>query len=586
MGRFFFLSFFLLIGKGDFMKRFARVCLAFQVAFNLLIFQLAPVAHAEELTEVTVTEAPVSQYATAPVDTDVLAGGVYHKINNPSMAFSTVTQYAWFTHLGFYFKNEKLTYIKESTNFYGYDDYTYVQSYVLSKDVANLVFYVQREENEGFFGCFDVYYCEDGIVKKQPGYMKVSKPYGIECPMYTNVPVFTSLDAGEYFYKNKKLRSEDDLVTKYLPEGYSYNETLGLKLGSSSAEVGAYDENIGYPINFDYKGNLLSMNTARSSTWDFYKDANGNAITRSAEEEKYNIEIFLNFDMKNDFVNFFVNGFTAEGEELQMPARALFYYDGAANSCSCVYENWAETLLRGINYFKDKGKLTLRDADDADEFATLIFYSRNLNVWARYYYFDDAGEKHFGDWVKWSKEGLSVVHEDTSSGTESTVEDAVPFGPEYKSSFLEKEQGYDADEQKITIDGITINVSPYFESQEDDPEYYPTSTDSPSGDDDTGSSGGSGSSSSEGSGSGSGIFSQIGEILGNLIGGIVELFVGLLKAISNSIYKITKSIGDFLSSISNVGDIFGTVFGWLPGEIVALLSLAILACIVCRVLGR
>lgn len=559
------------------MKRLARACLAFLVAFSLVIFQLTPVAHAEEMTATTVTEPPVSQYASAPVDTDPLVTGLIKPDGTYFKGINTVTQYNWWGDCiacdadGVF----SMSYLIEK-GYTNVDDYTPVwfASHLL-KTANDFVFIVPNEDP--LVNGFTTYSCDNGKVSGG-----TSNFYYNSRSLYTNFPVFTSKEAGEYFYNNKKLRSESDLVTAYLPKGYSYNETLGLvKSSSSSVEVGSYDENIGYPINFDYKGNLLSMNTARSSTWDFYKDANGNAITRSAEEEKYNIEIFLNFDLKNDYLNNLTNGFTSEFEELQMPARALSYYDGSANSCSCIYENWGITMERAFQYFRDKGSLNMNDFLATN---TYYFNTKNLNVWARYYYLDEAGEKHFGDWVKWSKEGLSVVHEDTSSGSESTVEDAVPFGPEYKSSFLEKEQGYDADEQKITIDGITINVSPYFESQEDDPEYYPTETDSPSGDDP----GGSGSSSGNGSSdsSGSGIFSQIGEILGNLIGGIVELFVGLLKAISNSIYKITKSIGEFLSSISNVGDIFGTVFGWMPGEIVALLSLAILACIVCRVLGR
>lgn len=563
------------------MNRLARACLAFLVAFSHVIFQLAPVAQAEELTvatQVPQAEESTSQYASESVDTDPIFDGCYRLVNGERKYLSgnyvdTSTFWNLWITMDTVIARGSVSVDVLAKNEYIWNSSTFYYTNQFTKD-GKFYFCVPRDDG------VDVYYCANGggAVKKGG--------YNYSQFQYTNIPAFVSIGAAEYFYKHKALQNETDLITDYLPPGYSYNETLGLKLGSSSAEVGSYDESIGYPINFDYKGNLLSMNTARSSTWDFYKDANGNAITRSAEEEKYNIEIFLNFDMKNDFVNFFVNGFTAEGEELQMPARALSYYDGAANSCSCVYENWAETLTRGIQYFRDKGQLTLRDADYADDLATLVFYSKNLNVWARYYYLDDSGEKHYGDWVKWSKEGLSVVHEDTASGTESTVEDAVPFGPEYKSSFLEKEQGYDADEQKITIDGITINVSPYFESQEDDPEYYPTETDSP-GDNSGDNSGDNGSSGSGDNGSsGSGVFSKIGEILGNLIGGIVELFVGLLKAISNSIYKITKSIGDFLSSISNVGDIFGTVFGWLPGEIVALLSLAILACIVCRVLGR
>lgn len=580
MGRFFFLSFFLLIGKGDFMNRLARACLAFLVAFNLVIFQLAPVAHAEEMTAITVTEPPVSQYATAPVDSNPLVTGLIKPDGTYFKGINTVQQYMWWTDLEL-LDAEGVC----SMNYYIEQGYSNVDrktpvwtaSHYL-KSSCDFIFIVPNDDLK--VDGFTLYSCDDGVVSKAASriYMLTKRH------RYCNFPVFVSREAGEYFYKYKKLRSENDLNTSFLPDGYAYNETLGLvKSSSSSVEVGTYDENIGYPINFDYKGNLLSMNTARSSTWDFYKDANGNAITRSAEEENYNIEIFLNFDLKNDYLNNLTNGFTSEFEDLQMPARALSYYDGSANSCSCIYENWGITMERAFQYFRDKVFLNMNDFLATN---TYYFNTKNLNVWARYYYLDEAGEKHFGDWVKWSKEGLSVVHEDTASGTESTVEDAVPFGPEYKSSFLEKEQGYDADEQKITIDGITINVSPYFESQEDDPEYYPTETDSP-GDNSGDNSGDNGSSGSGDNGSsGSGVFSKIGEILGNLIGGIVELFVGLVKAISNSIYKITKSIGEFLSSISNVGDIFGTVFGWMPGEIVALLSLAILACIVCRVLGR
>ena len=562
------------------MKRFARVCLAFQVAFSLVIFQLAPVAHAEEMTATTVTEPPVSQYATAPVDTDPIVdglskNGVYHS----SYLVNTVQYYVTFARIKDYESVGRHLTESFKSGGYEFNDETFFSYNCRSKEL--LLFLVPEEDG------FSMYECYKGNVKLLQSKFLGGQYYGAVARDFFSItyPVFTSKEAGEYFYKYKKLRSENDLITSYLPEGYSFNETLGLvKSSSSSVEVGTYNENIGYPINFDYKGNLLSMNTARSSTWDFYKDANGNAITRSAEEEKYNIEIFLNFDLKNDVLNKFASGFCADFEELQMPARALSYFDGPANSCSCIYENWGLTMERAFHYFRDKGSLKMDDFYAANSY---FFNTKNLNVWARYYYLDEAGEKHFGDWVKWSKEGLSVVHEDTSSGTESTVEDAVPFGPEYKSSFLEKEQGYDADEQKFTIDGITINVSPYFESQEDDPEYYPTETDSPSGDNsgDNGSSG-SGDNSGDNGSSGSGIFSQIGEILGNLIGGIVELFVGLLKALSNSIYKITKSIGDFLASISNVSDIFGIVFGWMPGEIVALISLAILACIVCRVLGR
>lgn len=556
------------------MKRFARLCLAFLVAFSLVISQLAPIAQAEELTEATQdpeTEESTSQYASESVDTDPIFDGCYRLVNGErrylfgNYVDTSVFWNFWIT-MDTVIARGSVSMDDLAKNEYIWEPSTFHYTNRFTKD-GKFYFCVPRDDG------VDVYYCANGGgAVKQGG-------YNYSQFQYTNIPAFVSIGAAEYFYKHKALQNETDLITDYLPPGYSYNDNLGLKLGSS-VEVGTYDENIGYPINFDYKGNLLSMNTARSSTWDFYKDANGNAITRTAEEEKYNIEIFLNFDLKNDVLNNFANGFSADFEELQMPARALSYFDGPANSCSCIYENWGFTMERAFHYFRDKGSLKMDDFLAAN---TYYFNSKNLNVWARYYYLDDAGEKHFGDWVKWSKEGLSVVHEDTATGNESTVEDAVPYGPEYKSSYLEKEQGYDADEQKFTIDGITINVSPYFESQDDDPEYYPVATDSPSGD--NGSSG-SGDNSGDNGSSGSGIFSQIGEILGNLIGGIVELFVGLLKALSNSIYKITKSIGDFLASISNVSDIFGTVFGWMPGEIVALISLAILACIVCRVLGR
>lgn len=567
MGRFFFLSFFLLIGKGDFMNRLARACLAFQVALGLVIFQLAPVVYAEEMTATTVTEPPVSQYATVSVDTDPIVDGPIQPNGeyDPIYLVNTVQYYNVFARLKDYEAvGRKLKGPFTSAN-WEFTDETFVSYNKRTK----LYLYFLVPEEDGF----SVYKCDNGQVirigKELTGeyFGSVARDFFV-----ITYPVFTSKEAGEYFYKYKKLCNENDLITSYLPEGYSFNETLGLvKSSSSSVEVGTYDENIGYPINFDYRGNLLSLNTLRSSTWDFYKDGNGNAITRTEQEEKYNIEIFINFDMKNSVMNNITSG---NGEfagmyvpNLEMPARALSYYSGIANSCQCSFEPWSETMKRAFEYFEEKGDLSM---SSFDKNAFYYFNTKNLNVWARYFYIDDADNKHFGDWVKWSKEGVSVVHPD-----DTVSDNAVPCDSSYKSSFLEKEEGYKAEDQNITIDGITINVTPYFEGREDDPEYYPSSDEE-----------GGGSGSSESGGSGSGILSQIGEILGNLIGGIVELFVGLVKAISNSIYKITKSIGEFLSSISNVGDIFGTVFGWMPGEIVALLSLAILACIVCRVLGR
>lgn len=553
------------------MKRFARVCLAFQVAFNLVIFQLAPVAHAEELTEVTATEAPVSQYATAPVDTDCIVDGIFKSDGSYFRGINTNFDYVWWGELKSYwalnkFTSEWLTGQRMSN----FNEETAVASWNMYKEQADFQYLVPNKVDsfDEYQDGFSLYWCEDGRVILYAACKRVD----IKEARFTNFPVFTSKEAGEYFYLNKKLRSENELIKKYLPEGYAFNETLGLvKSSSSSVEVGTYDENIGYPINFDYRGNLLSLNTLRSSTWDFYKDGNGNAISRTEQEEKYNIEIFINFDMKNSVMNNITSG---NGEfagmyvpNLEMPARALSYYSGIANSCQCSFEPWSETMKRAFEYFEDKGDLSL---SSFDKNAFYYFNTKNLNVWARYFYIDDADNKHFGDWVKWSKEGVSVVHPD-----DTVSDNAVPCDSSYKSSYLEKEEGYKAEDQNITIDGITINVTPYFEGPEDDPENYPSS------DEEGGGSGSSGS-----GGSGSGIFDTIGELLGNLLAGIVDLITGLLKGLSSAIYKIVKSIKEFFTDISGAGDIFGELFKWMPGEVTVLFTLSIIVAVVCRLMGR
>ena len=530
------------------MKRFARLCLAFLVAFSLVTFQLAPVAHAEEVTATTVTEPPVSRYATAPVDTDPLVTGVVAPDGTFFRGINTVTQYNWWTDLEEIDKEKVLSMEYLIKNGYtGVDKYTPVwTASTILKSSNDFVFLVPYEDPA--VDGFDLYRCDDGSAKLSSHMFRRSPSI-----RYCNFPIFTSKEAGEFFYLNKKLRSENELITSYLPNGYSFNETLGLvKSSSSSVEVGSYDENIGYPINFDYRGNLLSLNTLRSSTWDFYKDENGNAITRSEQEEKYNIEIFINFDMKNSVMNNITSG---NGEfagmyvpNLEMPARALSYYSGIANSCQCSFEPWSETMKRAFEYFEDKGDLSL---SSFDKNAFYYFNTKNLNVWARFFYIDDADNKHFGDWIKWSKEGVTVVHPD-----DTVSDNAVPCDSSYKSSFLEKEEGYKAEDQNITIDGITINVTPYFEGPEDDPENYPSS------DEEGGGSGSSGS-----GGSGSGIFDTIGELLGNLLAGIVDLITGLLKGLSSAIYKIVKSIKEFFTDISGAGDIFGELFKWMPGEV-------------------
>lgn len=547
------------------MKRLARACLAFLVAFNLVIFQLAPVAQAEELTvatQVPQAEESTSQYASEPVDTDPILDGCY-RYHNGEIEYLhgnyVDTSSSW------YFWKTMSAALSDGTI---HDDASVLEGCGYIWENSTSRWNVKTPKDGSFyFGVVSdtslvVYKCEKGSYIRFRGCLLSSF-------QYTNYPVFASVDAGVYFYKNKKLQNESDLITDYLPLGYSYNETLGLKLGSSSAEVGSYDENIGYPINFDYRGNLLSLNTLRSSTWDFYKDGNGNAITRSEQEEKYNIEIFINFDMKNSVMNNITSG---NGEfagmyvpNLEMPARALSYYSGIANSCQCSFEPWSETMKRAFEYFEEKGDLSM---SSFDKNAFYYFNTKNLNVWARYFYIDDADNKHFGDWVKWSKEGVSVVHPD-----DTVSDNAVPCDSSYKSSFLEKEEGYKAEDQNITIDGITINVTPYFEGPEDDPEYYPSS------EEEGGGSSGSG-------GSGSGIFGTIGELLGNLLSGIVDLITGLLKGLSSAIYKIVKSIKEFFSDISGAGDIFGELFDWLPGEVTVLLSLSFVVAIICRLTGR
>ena len=113
--------------------------------------------------------------------------------------------------------------------------------------------------------------------------------------------------------------------------------------------------------------------------------------------------------------------------------------------------------------------------------------------------------------------------------------------------------------------------------------YYASPT---AGGDGSGSNGdGSGGS---GSGDDDGLFGKLGELLGTLLGGLIDLITGVLsKILDNLIALVTMTIeklGSIVDLFGAFGDALRSLWSWLPEDIITILSagvsVVIFACVI------
>lgn len=365
---------------------------------------------------------------------------------------------------------------------------------------------------------------------------------------YTNAPVFKTEDAAVSFM-NDGVLSLDDLDLRFCPPGFTFNSSGGLAKKPSEG----YEESIGYPLNLEF----------HNYSWGFGKDRWCTWSTGEYDVDEYlRCEIYYNCQISQFYE------LLSEPVCFTVPKRALHFSDNSASSCLSDSKTMTDMCVNEIYPYLRENNNTEHDFDGS--LPTTILRRRamhNLEVWARFYYVDDSDFKHYGNWVKWTKDGVEVL-KDKSQLEESEEEDAPDTSKNTSTSgYVKSDDGVDPDKT----------------SDEENVDGVPTKMENDNSGNDLGNNSGSSSGSSADDG-----FSimDILKGLGGALTGLAKLLLGAIEAFVKFLGTLLSGIVDIVKSLSSVSEMFSILVGWLPVSMEVVLGIAVAVAIIMRVMSR
>lgn len=364
---------------------------------------------------------------------------------------------------------------------------------------------------------------------------------------FTNVPVFKSEEDAVVF-RDTGVLDLDDLDLRFCPPGYTFNTSGGL---TKEATEG-YEEDIGYPLNFEFHNYNWAMSKDRWCTW---------STGEFDVDEDLRCEIYYNCQVSQYYEAF------SEAVYFTVPKRALSFSDNTAVSCLSNSKSMSDMCTDQILPYLREHNDTEYDIDGGLTGILKLRTLQNLEVWARFYYVDASDYKHYGNWVKWTKDGVKVLKD------KSQLEDD------------EEEDNTEDSQKKSSTDGYVKTddgTDPDKTSDTEDIEGVPTSIE-----DDSSSSGSSGGSSGSSSDSGSGFsITDALEFLGKILSGLAEFLIGAIKTFVSFIADLLSGVVEIVESVSDVSNVFGVLLGWLPLNLQVVLSIAVAVAVFLRILRR
>lgn len=360
-----------------------------------------------------------------------------------------------------------------------------------------------------------------------------------------NVPVFKEKQDALNYYSTGII---DDLTKLDMRYGFSFDENGN----ASEQHEDVYEEEIGYPLNFEFHNYYWAFSKDRWCTW---------STGEFDVDEDLRCEIYYNCQVSQYYEAF------SEAVYFTVPKRALSFSDNTAVSCLSNSKSMSDMCTDQILPYLREHNDTEYDIDGGLTGILKLRTLQNLEVWARFYYVDASDYKHYGNWVKWTKDGVKVLKD------KSQLEDD------------EEEDNTEDSQKKSSTDGYVKTddgTDPDKTSDTEDIEGVPTSIE-----DDSSSSGSSGSSSGSSSDSGSGFsITDALEFLGKILSGLAEFVIGAIKTFVSFIADLLSGVVEIVESVSDVSNVFGVLLGWLPLNLQVVLSIAVAVAVFLRILRR
>lgn len=409
----------------------------------------------------------------------------------------------------------------------------------------NAWFIVSEDTEQGYvrIKCTDDEYSNWRDVYYAPHVMD-----GIEySAYYCNVPIFKEQEDWQEFMDTGIIDDFSKLDMRFnfffYEDGYPYYH---------EPETEGYEEDIGYPLNFEFHNYNWAMSKDRWCTW---------STGEFDVDEDLRCEIYYNCQVSQYYEAF------SEAVYFTVPKRALSFSDNTAVSCLSNSKSMSDMCTDQILPYLREHNDTEYDIDGGLTGILKLRTLQNLEVWARFYYVDASDYKHYGNWVKWTKDGVKVLKDKSQLADD------------------EEEDNTEDSEKKSSTDGYVKTddgTDPDKTSDTEDIEGVPTSIE-----DDSSSSGSSGSSSGSSSDSGSGFsITDALEFLGKILSGLAEFVIGAIKTFVTFIADLLSGVVEIVESVADVSNVFGVLIGWLPVNMQAVLGISVAVAVFLRILRR